>query len=238
MSGEADGKQISFILFNGYIIFAQNRLVIRWKVMFDIVKILAISLTIGGSEHMIKSSRRGDLKVPNYLPLIFKSCRELLVVARFVRDLRFMNVCQRSCLPELQFRSLQQEFLLARRLWENFPLLLLVLRCFLVWWIRGLLNHLYIAIGVEMTTSDNVSITYTIGLHVVTLVLNIPSNIKQKILYDMECRNWNPELGAEIVNFKLFVCSPPWWIRGSICSIIGSVMFVSPTTDGGLIHSW
>ena len=76
--------------------------------------------------------------------------------------------------------------------------------------IQGLLNHLYIAIGVEMTTLDNVSITYTMVLHVVTLALNEQSNIKQMILYNMECRTWNPELNVEIVGFRLFVCSPPW----------------------------
>ena len=73
-------------------------------------------------------------------------------------------------------------------------------------WIQGLLNHLYIAIGVEMTTLDNVSITYTTVLHVVTLALNVQSNIKQMTLYNMECRNWYPELGVEIVDFKLPVC--------------------------------
>ena len=76
--------------------------------------------------------------------------------------------------------------------------------------IRGLLNHLYIAIGVELTTSVNVSIMYTMVLHVVTLALNVQNNIEQIILHNMECRNWYPELGVEIVNFKLFLCSPPW----------------------------
>ena len=76
--------------------------------------------------------------------------------------------------------------------------------------IRGLLKYLHIAIGVEMTTSDNVSITYTIVIHLVTLALNVRSNIKQKNLHNMECRNWYPDFGVEIVDFKLFVCSPPW----------------------------
>ena len=57
-----------------------------------------------------------------------------------------------------------------------------------------------------MTTLDNVSITYTIVLHVVTLALNVQNNTKQMTLHNMECRNLHPELGVEIVNFKLFVC--------------------------------
>ena len=61
-----------------------------------------------------------------------------------------------------------------------------------------------------MTTLDNVSSTHTMVLHVVTLALNVQSNIKQIILYNMECRNWNPELSVKIVDFRLFVCSPPW----------------------------
>ena len=61
-------------------------------------------------------------------------------------------------------------------------------------WIRDLLNHLYIAIGVEMTTLDNVLITYTMVLNVVTLASNIQSNTKQIILYNMEYSNWYPEL--------------------------------------------
>ena len=60
--------------------------------MFNIVKGLAITQTIDGLEHAVKSSRREDLKVPNLLPLIFKLWFDLLVVAYFVRDLRFMNV--------------------------------------------------------------------------------------------------------------------------------------------------
>ena len=52
--------------------------------MFNVVNTLAVSLIIDGSEHRVKSLRRGDLKVPNFLPLIFKSWFELLVVARFV----------------------------------------------------------------------------------------------------------------------------------------------------------
>ena len=71
--------------------------------MFCIVEILVITPVIDGSEHTVKSSRRGgggDLKVPNFLPLIFKSWFESLVVAR--GDLRFMNVCQQPCIPDLQ----------------------------------------------------------------------------------------------------------------------------------------
>ena len=71
---------------------------------------------------------------------------------------------------------------------------------------RGLLNQLYIGIGVEMTILDNVPITYTMVLHVINLALNVQSSIKQMTLHNMECRNWYPELGAEIVDFKLLVC--------------------------------
>ena len=96
-------------------------------------------------------------------------------------------------------------FLLARTLWETSPLQLLVLRCFLVCRIRVLLDHLYIAVGVEVAISDNVSIMYMIVLHKVTLAFNVQSNIKQMTLHNMECRNWYPELGVEIVDFKLIV---------------------------------
>ena len=61
--------------------------------MFQIVEILVITPIIDGLEHTVKLSRRGDLKVPNFLPLIFKSWLVSLVVIRFVRELRFMNVC-------------------------------------------------------------------------------------------------------------------------------------------------
>ena len=74
--------------------------------VFIIVNILVISPTIDGSEHTTKSLRGGDLKVPNFLPMIFKSWFELLVAARFVIDLRFMNMCQQPFLPDLKFRVL------------------------------------------------------------------------------------------------------------------------------------
>ena len=69
-----------------------------------------------------------------------------------------------------------------------------------------LLNQLYIVIGVEMTTSDNVSNKFTMVLHGVSLALNVQSNIKQMNLYNMKYRNWYPELGVGIVDFKLPVC--------------------------------
>ena len=75
--------------------------------MFCIIEILVIRPIIDGSEHTVKSSRRrggGDLKVPNFLPLIFKSWLVSLGVVCFVRKLRFMNVCWRPCLPVLQLR--------------------------------------------------------------------------------------------------------------------------------------
>ena len=71
---------------------------------------------------------------------------------------------------------------------------------------RGLLNQLYIAIDVEVTTLDNIPITYTMDLHVVSLALNVQNNIKQMTLYNMEYRNWYPELGVEIIDFKLPLC--------------------------------
>ena len=63
--------------------------------------------------------------------------------------------------------------------------------------IRGLINHLCIAVGVEMTTLDNVSNIYSKVLHVVTFALNVQSNIKQMILYNMEFRNCHLELGVK-----------------------------------------
>ena len=41
--------------------------------MFCIVEVLVNTPIIDDSEHTIKSLRRGDLKVPNFLTLIFKS---------------------------------------------------------------------------------------------------------------------------------------------------------------------
>ena len=61
-----------------------------------------------------------------------------------------------------------------------------------------------------MTTLDNMSNTYSMVLHLATFILNIQSNIKQMILYNMECRNFHPKLGVEIVDFKLYGCSSPW----------------------------
>ena len=89
-----------------------------------------------------------------------------------------------------------------------------------------------------MMTSDHVSSMCLMVLHVVIFALNVQSNTKQMILYNMECRNSHPELGVRIVDVKLFGCSSAWLMWGSICSIIGSVMFISPTTVGGMIHSW
>ena len=52
--------------------------------MVCIIEILVVTLTIDGSEYTVKYSRRGDLKVPNFLPLIFKSWLVSLVVVCFV----------------------------------------------------------------------------------------------------------------------------------------------------------
>ena len=58
-----------------------------------------------------------------------------------------------------------------------------------------------------MMASDNISSTYSMVLHEVTFALNVQSNIKKMILYNMECRNSHPELGVGIVDVKLFGCS-------------------------------
>ena len=78
-------------------------------------------------------------------------------------------------------------FFACTKIMRNSPLTLLVLQCFLVCWIQDLSNYLYIAIGIEMMALDNVSITYTMVLHVVTLALHVQSNMKEMILYNMKC---------------------------------------------------
>ena len=61
---------------------------------------------------------------------------------------------------------------------RNFATTIADIRCFLVYRMRGLLIQLHIAIGVEVTTSDNVSSTYTMVLLVMALALNVQNNTK------------------------------------------------------------
>ena len=62
------------------------------------------------------------MKTPNFLPLIFKPGFGIFVVVFLVLDIRFMNVCQQSCLPNLQCCSLYHEFLLVQtKILGEFP---------------------------------------------------------------------------------------------------------------------
>ena len=158
--------------------------------MFRIIEILVIALTIDGSEHTVKSSRRGDLKVPNFLPLIFKSWLVLLVVDRFCLRITFHR-CVSTTMPSCFIVTFViTRFLAFAKIMRKLLTTITCLRCLLVCRIRGLLHHLYIAIGVEMMALDNILITHTMVSHVLILAQNVQSNMKQMILHNMEIRNW------------------------------------------------
>ena len=77
--------------------------------MFHIVEILVITPIIDGLEHTIKSLRIEDLKVPNSLPMIFKSWSRLLVVARFILIFAF-----HECMSTTMFSGFTVPFVIRR----------------------------------------------------------------------------------------------------------------------------
>ena len=83
----------------------------------------------------------GGLVLPLFLPLTFKPLYEMLVEIGLYRDLWHFKVWHWLCLPDLQFRTSYCDFLHARWFCANLPALLLDLRWYLGFLIRGLEIH-------------------------------------------------------------------------------------------------